>query len=59
MGSKFPEKITLTLEDKQPAFRPGLYEVDLLPALRVGDFGRLEVDGRRLKLVPVVAAKSA
>jgi hypothetical protein len=51
LGSKFPKEVTLTLEGDQPAYAPGMYEVDLLPALNVGDFGRLEIDGRRLLLV--------
>lgn len=60
LGSKFPEKVTLTLEDRQPAHRPGLYEFDLIPALRVGDFGRLEIDGRKLRLISTpVAAKAS
>lgn len=59
MGSKFPKEVTLSLEGDTPAYRPGMYETDLLPALKVGDFGRLEIDGRRLVLSPVVEAKAA
>lgn len=62
LGSKFPKEMQVTHEDARNAFRPGLYQVDLLPALDIGDFGRLVVEGRRLNFVPrpsVAAAKSA
>lgn len=58
-NSKYPKEMQLNLEDKQPAYRPGLYEFDLLPALEVGDFGRLVIDGRKLRLSPVANAKAA
>lgn len=60
LGSKFPKEVTLTLDDGNTSgYRPGMYEIDLLPTLTVGDFGRLEIDGRRLRLTPLVEGKAA
>lgn len=59
LGSKFPKEATINLDEGQRPFKPGLYEFDLLPALDIGDFGRFVIDGRRLVLVPVVAAAAA
>lgn len=59
LNSKFPKEFTITLDSGQGAFPPGLYEVDLLPALDVGDYGRLIIDGRRLSLLKSPAAKAA
>lgn len=56
LGSKFPKEMQLTLETPRDALRPGLYECDILPALDVGDFGRLVIDGRRLRFQPVAAS---
>lgn len=50
LGSKFPKEIQLSLDDPSHAVNPGLYEADLLPALDVGDFGKLVVDVRKLVL---------
>ena len=59
LGSKFPKEIQINHEDPRNALRPGLYQVDILPALDVGDFGRLAIDGRRLNFVPLVAAAAS
>lgn len=59
LGSKFPKEISINHDDARNALKPGLYEVDLTPALTVGDFGRLAIDGRRLNFLPVVAAIAA
>lgn len=59
LGSKFPKEITLNLDKGQRAFAPGLYQCDLLPALDVGDFGRLVVDGRKLSLLAQLAGAAA
>lgn len=59
LGSKFPKEAVLNLEEGQRAYRPGLYEIDLLPALDIGDFGRVVIDGRRLILQPVMAPAQA
>lgn len=59
LGSKFPKEITVNHDDARNALKPGLYTVDLMPALHVGDFGRLSIDGRRLAFLPVVAAAVA
>jgi hypothetical protein len=62
LGSKFPKEININHDDPRNALKPGLYTVDLMPALEVGDFGRLGIDGRRLSFVPerpaAVAAKA-
>ena len=61
LNSKFPKEIQLSLDDRRNALRPGLYEADLLPALEVGDFGKLNIDLRKLALLPAkpAAAKVA
>lgn len=59
LGSKFPKESVLNLEEGQRPYSPGLYEIDLLPALDIGDFGRIVVDGRRVILQPVTAAVAA
>jgi len=51
LGSKFPKEIQVLHDDPRNAYAPGLYEVDLLPSLDVGDFGKLIVDGRRFVLI--------
>ena len=51
LGSKFPKEMQLSLDDPKHALRPGLYEADLMPALDVGDFGKLTVDVRKLVLL--------
>lgn len=53
LGSKFPKEMQIVLESAKDAVRPGLYQADLLPALDVGDFGKLVVDVRKLRLHPV------
>lgn len=58
LGSKFPKEIQINHDDPRNALSVGLYEADLLPALDVGDFGRLVIDGRRLNFVPVRAASA-
>lgn len=59
LGSKFPKEMTLSLEKPADALAVGLYEVDLLPSLDVGDFGRLTIDARKLKFVPARPAVTA
>lgn len=52
LGSKFPKEMTLSLDKPLDALPIGLYEVDLMPALDIGDFGRLHIEARKLKFVP-------
>jgi hypothetical protein len=60
LGSKFPKEMQLSLDKPEHAIKPGLYAADLLPALDVGDFGKLVVDVRKLRLfAPAAAAKAA
>lgn len=53
---KYPVRCRLGLEDKAPAYQPGMYTFDAR-AIIVGDFDRLGLG--RVKLVPYVAAKQA
>jgi hypothetical protein len=48
-------RIELTLNDNQPAYQPGEYELDLEKSLEIGSFGSLRV-GRQLHLTPVKGA---
>lgn len=59
LNSKFPKEIQVMHDDARNALKPGLYEGDIRPALDVGDFGKLIIDGRRLSLVPERAAVAA
>lgn len=59
LNSKFPKEISVNLESADKYLREGMYEVDIAPALEVGDFNRLSIDGRKLKFVPVVASVAA
>jgi hypothetical protein len=52
LGSKFPKEITLSLDKPGDALGVGHYEVDLMPALDVGDFGRLTIEARKLRFIP-------
>lgn len=61
LGSKFPKEVELPVQSPADGWPVGLYTTDLLPALVVGDFGRVEVDMRKLRLVSssAVGAKPA
>ena len=59
LNSKFPKEIQVNHDDARNAFKPGLYHADLRPALDVGDFGKLIIDGRRLSLLPGAAPVAA
>lgn len=53
LGSKFPKEFSLDLTAANQAVPPGLYEVDLMPALDIGDFGRVVVDVRKFRLLSI------
>lgn len=55
LNGKFPKEMQVNHDDARNAFPEGLYEADLRPALDIGDFGKMVIDGRRLALVPVKA----
>lgn len=59
LGSKFPKEMQLLHDDPRNAIKPGLYVADLLPALDVGDFGKLVIDARRLSLLSAADIKPA
>jgi hypothetical protein len=51
LGSKFPKEVQLDVPSVAEAWPVGMYQTDLLPALDVGDFGRVEIDMRKLRLM--------
>jgi hypothetical protein len=59
LGSKFPKEFQINLDDPKHAYAPGVYECDLIPALDVGDFGKLVIDGRKVQLSLAVAKLAA
>lgn len=50
LGGDYPELIKLSLDEGQPPYTAGFYEL-LLSSFRVGDFNRLQVD--RVRLSPI------
>lgn len=59
LNSKFPKEVSLNLPAADKALAPGMYEVDIAPALEVGDYGRLAIDARKLQFRPLLAAAAA
>lgn len=55
-GGDFPHPFRIQLEDKQPAYAPGEYQLDP-QSIYVGDFQRLSIG--RVKLLPVQVRKPA
>lgn len=56
LNSKFPKEMQVNVDGPSHALAVGMYEVDLLPALDVLDFGKLGIDARRLQFVKLAAA---
>ncbi len=56
-GEDFPHPFRLTLDDQQPPYPAGEYQVDP-STFTVGRFDNLEI-GRRVVLVPLVAPAAA
>lgn len=50
LGADYPQQIKINLEEGQPPYRAGMYQLSL-DSLDVGSFDRLQV--RRVKLIPV------
>jgi len=55
-GQKYPTPFRLTLDKNQPAYRPGMYQLDL-NSIGVDRFGSLTLF--KVKLLPIPAASSA
>lgn len=53
-GGDFPHPFVLNLEDKQPAYPPGEYTLDM-SSIYVGDYNKLALG--RVKLVPMQSAR--
>lgn len=51
LGSKFPKEVQLPLDSQLHAWPVGLYVTDVMPALDAGDFGRLDIDMRKIRLL--------
>jgi len=56
-GEDFPHPFRLTLDDQQPPYPAGEYQVDAA-SYTVGRFDNLEI-GRRVVLVPIIPASVA
>jgi len=44
----YPEKIQISLDDKEKPKQPGVYSVDPAELVKVGSFGSIEFDDRKL-----------
>jgi len=52
-GAKFPMKVQFVLPESVPVYPAGNYYLDLNTAFTTGNFNSLNIDTRKLKLVPI------
>lgn len=55
-NDRYPSRVLMNLEDKNRPYPAGTYYVDVLEMLQVGGFSQLELNTRKMKLVPAQAS---
>jgi len=58
-GAKFPMKVQFVLPDEVQVYAAGDYMLDLNTAFSVGNFNSLNLDTRKLRLLPVLPSRSS